>query len=110
MLLASGTRSGRYEIVAPLGASGMGEVHRAESTVRFHLTTNDTCAAAVAGWPDQKLNAAGLRTSNRTEDHSRPNGCDVRLSSGSADRERAINLRAVTYAYRVNIVVDVVQG
>src|SRR5687768_5999893 len=32
MPLAAGTRLGSYEIVAPLGAGGMGEVHRAHDT------------------------------------------------------------------------------
>src|SRR2546427_2690502 len=32
MVLAAGSRLGTYEIVAPLGAGGMGEVHRARDT------------------------------------------------------------------------------
>ena len=32
MSLTSGARLGRYEIVAPIGAGGMGEVYRAKDT------------------------------------------------------------------------------
>ena len=35
MSLATGTRLGSYEVVAPIGAGGMGEVYRARDT-RLH--------------------------------------------------------------------------
>ena len=44
MPIAPGTRLGAYEIVAPLGAGGMGEVYRAKDTKRSLRT-----AVYVAG-------------------------------------------------------------
>src|SRR5512136_486256 len=50
MSLSSGTRLGPYEIIAPIGAGGMGEVYRArdtrlERTVAIKVLPPDVCAS-----------------------------------------------------------------
>ncbi len=53
MALASGDRLGRYEIVAPLGAGGMGVVYRARDTALDRDVAVKVLAERVAGSPDR---------------------------------------------------------
>jgi len=53
MLLSSGTRLGPYEIVAPLGAGGMGEVYRARDPRLGRDVAVKVLPRAVAGDPER---------------------------------------------------------
>jgi serine/threonine protein kinase len=53
MLLTPGTRLGSYEIVAPLGAGGMGEVYRAKDTRLGREVAIKVLPEAVASSPDR---------------------------------------------------------
>jgi hypothetical protein len=55
MALASGTRLGAYEIVALIGAGGMGEVYRAqrhtaEARRGYQSPARDICEMVLSGW------------------------------------------------------------
>src|SRR5438270_2034605 len=54
MGLASGTRLGPYEVLAPIGAGGMGEVYRARDTRLDRIV-------AIKILPDQIADRVGLR-------------------------------------------------
>ncbi len=53
MALSQGDRLGRYEIVGPLGAGGMGEVYRARDTELEREVAVKVLPEAVSGDPDR---------------------------------------------------------
>jgi serine/threonine protein kinase len=53
MALAPGTGLGPYEIIAPIGSGGMGEVYRARDTRLDRLVAIKILPASVAGDPDR---------------------------------------------------------
>ena len=54
MALPGGTRLGPYEIVAPIGAGGMGEVYRAKDTRLDRTVAIKVLAAHLSSSPEQK--------------------------------------------------------
>src|SRR5512139_2052448 len=54
MTLAAGTRLGPYEITAPLGAGGMGEVYRARDTRLGRTVAIKVLPAGLAAEPEQR--------------------------------------------------------
>jgi eukaryotic-like serine/threonine-protein kinase len=53
MALSAGDRVGRYEVVGPIGARGMGEVFRARDARLEREVAIKVLPAAMAGDPDR---------------------------------------------------------
>ena len=54
MAISAGTRLGPYEILSPIGASGMGEVYKARDTRLDHTVALKVLPEHVASDPDLK--------------------------------------------------------
>ena len=103
MSLTKGARLGSYEIVAPLGAGGMGEVYRARDTKLRRDVAIKVLPAAVASDPDRlarferearvlaSLNHANIAAIYGVEDSGDVRGLVLELVDGPtlADRIRA---------------------
>ncbi len=76
MALASGSKLGPYEIVAPLGAGGMGEVYRARDTRLDRTAAIKVLPPEVSANPDRR---------KRFEREARP------ISSLNAEVKQAIS-------------------
>ena len=62
MSLSVGTRLGPYEIIAPLGAGGMGEVYRARDTKLNRDLAITILLASVADDPERLARSAAKRS------------------------------------------------
>ena len=71
MHISSGTRLGPYEIVAPLGAGGMGEVYRAKDTRLDRTVAIKVLPAHLAGNPElrQRLEREAKTVSSLNHPH-----------------------------------------
>ena len=95
MALAPGTRLGPYEIVAPIGAGGMGEVYRARDT-----RLDRTVAVKVLPSADSERRQRFLREAKAIAALSHPHICvlhDVGEQAPSTDPGRLVDFIVIEY-------------
>src|SRR5688572_33464762 len=80
MAVASGTRLGPYEILAPVGAGGMGEVYRARDTRLDRIVAIKVLPPSLAG--DAQFRARFEREAKSISALSHPNICVLREVGG----------------------------
>ena len=75
MALVAGTRLGPYEIVAPIGAGGMGDVYRARDTRLDRTVAIKVLNSALVASPD--LKARFEREARAISQLNHPNICTL---------------------------------
>jgi eukaryotic-like serine/threonine-protein kinase len=107
MTLAAGVRLGPYEIVAPIGAGGMGEVYRARDTRLGRDVAIKVLPADLADGPDPSSGSSGSSGSARAGSAGSPQaGSGSSRGRARTDRLRRFELeaRAVAALSHPNIV------
>jgi len=81
MPLVPGTRLGPYEIVAPLGAGGMGEVYRARDARLGRDVAIKVLPQALGGDPERLARFSTIRTSPASMGSTKSRGTATSCSS-----------------------------
>src|SRR5260370_15409341 len=100
MPLASGTRLAIYEIQAPIGAGGMGEVSRAMDTKLGRGVASKILPAEMAQDPDRLARFHREARAVATLNHPNPNVSQwgrVAAKSNSIRRRRQVKIRKSSY-------------
>ncbi len=91
MSLTSGTKLGPYEILAPLGAGGMGEVYKAKDTRLDRTVAIKVLPSHVASNPDARQRFE--REARAVSSLNHPHICtlyDIHLRQGFGETQRAL--------------------
>ena len=99
MPLTAGTRVGPYEILAPIGAGGMGEVYRARDTKLDREVAIKILPAAVSSDPERLARLPGVDGVARAGAQLTVTSCDgagVLASVARAVGDAAVSVKSLT--------------